>query len=93
MTSTTTKQITEGQRIESIYADACPVHGGDEKKSYEFGRYGDAEVFVFVGCKCAVCERHDAGLTEDSTITYHGSYGGAEGVARLHCGMANVKYR
>lgn len=39
------------------YADRCPVHGGEERKEYNFGNPADptATVMVFEMCSCAVC--------------------------------------
>lgn len=39
------------------YADVCPVHGGAQRKEYNFGdpAAAAATVIVFEMCSCAVC--------------------------------------
>lgn len=59
------------------YNDACPVHGGDLTKEYNFGM-GDATVIKHsCGC-CLVAD--DSGLND---MTYFRSYSEAVGLARL----------
>lgn len=67
-------------------SNGCPLHQSKIKKVYTFGRYGDAEVYTFKGCKCAVCINEASllcGPALGHEITCHNSYSGAEGRARL----------
>lgn len=68
--------------------DACPVHGVDLAKEYDFGMQ-DARVYKFE-CGCCACTIGDA-LDDDGT--YHTDYASAAGRARLGSAIAAVKYR
>lgn len=64
----------------------CPEHGGDVRKIYTFGKFGDAEVATFHGCKCAVCTNAASllcGPALGGEVTYHTSYSSAAGRATL----------
>ena len=74
------------------FNDRCPVHGNPARKVYEFGREGDAEVYTFVGCRCAVALKHDPIGQYQPVATYHQQYASAAGVARLHSMQADATY-
>lgn len=64
----------------------CPKHANGVKKTYTFGKYGDAEVVTFKGCGCAVCINVASlllGVPLGTEYTYHTSYGNASGRATL----------
>ena len=64
----------------------CPVHGSPVKKVYTFGKFEDASVTVFRGCKCAVCHNLaslQCGVPLGHEITYHIDYASAAGRATL----------
>jgi hypothetical protein len=76
----------EDHTVLDVWAeDPCPVHDTPIRKIYNFGKYNDAEVATFAGCRCAVCT-NQASLVAGRLgheVTYHRSWGGAEGRARL----------
>lgn len=64
----------------------CPEHGTKVRKVYTFGRFEDAEVYTFTGCRCAVCINTaslQCGVATGTEFTYHKSYGEASGRATL----------
>lgn len=61
----------------SEFDEECPVHGTHAKKEYEIGMM-DARVYVYAGCKCAVCLDCERG-----TARYYPSYNEAAGCAYL----------
>lgn len=64
----------------------CPEHGGKVRKIYRFGKFEDAEVATFHGCKCAVCTNVASllcGPAIGGEVTYHTSYTAAAGRATL----------
>jgi hypothetical protein len=60
--------------------DCCPVHGSEVKKEYDFGM-GDATVYTFRGCCCAVGYDSERGFYKGSC--YFTNYNQASGYARL----------
>lgn len=67
-------------------SDGCPLHGKPIYKTYTFGKYGDASVTTFKGCRCAVCVNEaslQCGVPLGHEISHHGSYAEASGRARL----------
>jgi hypothetical protein len=66
--------------------EGCPAHKTPVKKRYTFGKFGDAEVFTFRGCGCAVCVNAASlacGVPLGHEVTYHTSYPEAAGRATL----------
>lgn len=66
--------------------DGCPIHGGEVRKIYRFGKYEDAEVATFRGCQCAVCTNVASllcGPARGGEVTYHLNYASAAGRATL----------
>ena len=85
-------RLKDHDHVEGHDTAHCPQHGAALRKTYTFGRYGDAEVHTY-RCGCAVAERLDPVGVLSPAITYHASYGSAAGVAKLHVMQAAVKYR
>jgi len=81
--------------IEHEEGDACPVHGREHRKTYNFGSTMTCvtEVCTFRGCGCAVAIQHDPIGINDAYVTYHNSYESAAGVGKLAAKMAAAKYR
>lgn len=47
--------MENGQHIKhNEYNWKCPVHGGEVRAEYEFGRYRDAVLITHYGCECCV---------------------------------------
>ena len=68
------------------HEDACPQHGTPIRKRYTFGKYADASVYTFRGCRCAVCVNEaslQCGVPFGHEYTYHTSYNDAHGRATL----------
>lgn len=71
------------------FNDKCPEHKTELKREYTFGYgVGDATVFTFTGCGCAVCLKMDGFKNKPQYFT---SYNLAAGTARLHAAMAGAR--
>ena len=70
----------------------CPAHKTPCRKVYEFGRYRDAEVTTFTGCRCAVAEQLDPCGILTYPPVYFTSYAKAAGLATLVKMEYAVKY-
>ncbi len=71
--------------------DRCPRHGSPARKTYDFGRYHDAQVTVFDGCECASSYVGDvAGF--GGTARHHTTYGEAESHARFAVADKSARY-
>lgn len=75
------KRYENGENVTAEYDEQCPQHGGDMRKWYTFGRYGDAEVHVYSGCQCACAMVNGGGF--GSTVYYYTSYAAAAGRAAM----------
>ena len=71
--------MKNGQNIQG-YNDRCPIHGAEEEKTYNFGRFSDATVTTFTGCNCAICQEMSG---FDDPPQYYTDYNGAAGRARM----------
>ena len=69
--------MKNGDIIENMDLDNCPVHDAAAKNEYSFGRYNDAVVVTY-RCGCAACLDPDSGEK-----TYFTNYNGAAGLATL----------
>ena len=76
--------MINGTKVSDFDAtDGCPVHNTTCRKVYEFGRYRDAEVTTFTGCRCAVGQQFDqAGILQYDAV-YYTNYNNATGLANL----------
>ena len=71
------------------YDEECPVHGGEVKKEYTFGRYADATIFTHHGCNCCVLITNDLGGIENETALLD-RYRDLRGLAALNAEMVQV---
>ena len=71
------------------YSEECPIHGGEVKKEYTFGRYADATIFTHHGCNCCVLITKDLGGIENETALI-GRYRDLSGLAALNREMVKV---
>ena len=81
---------TDHTYLPADYSEAdgkCPAHPASRtRKIYTFGKFGDAEVVTFSGCKCAVCINAaslQCGPALGHEYTYHSNYSNAAGRAKL----------
>jgi hypothetical protein len=88
--TTTNSGVTE--ILAASYTEECPIHGGEVKKEYTFGRYEDATLYTHHGCKCCVLITRDLGETENE-IALLGNYNDLAGTATLYKLMQNAKCR
>ncbi len=72
------------------FQDECPVHNKPIRKEYEFGRYQDATVTTFTGCRCAVCTTRD--YIGPGVARYYSSYEAASGKATMAKKMHTAMY-
>lgn len=70
--------MKNGQSLPN-YNDKCPIHDGEKKKTYEFGKF-DATVTTFRSCGCAICHQ-TSGMNEPPQ--YYTDYSQAAGRARM----------
>ena len=63
------------------FYETCPVHGSPIRHEYEFGKWQDATVTTFKGCRCAVGTDRERCWYKGSA--YFESYSEASGYARL----------
>lgn len=88
------KRMNDGDRVterHSVYGP-CPVHDTPVRKVYTFGRYRDAEVAVFKGCRCAVAQQMDPVGIECYAPAYFTSYRAATGLAEMAKAVHAAKY-
>jgi hypothetical protein len=76
--------------LAASYSEECPVHGGEVKKEYTFGRYEDATLYTHRGCKCCVLITRDLAGFENETALM-GKYSDLAGTAVLHKLLTNLK--
>ena len=81
--------MTNGEFYED-FNDQCPVHKTGLNREYNFGYgTGDAAVYTFTGCGCAVCVKMDGFKNKPQYFT---SYTLAAGAARMSKAIAKARW-
>lgn len=76
----------------SVAGMKCPEHGTKVKKIYSYGKYRDADVYTFKGCKCAVAQQHDPVGQYQYQPTYTTSFDDAAAIAKFSKAVQGATY-